>query len=90
MAAACAVATGAATGSSAAPNHDAHCVQQHLGPIGLGGFFCNGEIGPVGERNFLHGFTASLAFVCEEGLVADRHDRKRLFGPKLWSGKVGF
>jgi small ligand-binding sensory domain FIST len=27
----------------------------------LTGFFCNGEIGPVGERNFLHGYTASLA-----------------------------
>ena len=30
-------------------------------------FFCNGEIGPVGERNFLHGYTASLAlFVKKE------------------------
>jgi small ligand-binding sensory domain FIST len=43
------------------PNHDAHLVQERLGPIGLSGFFCNGEIGPVGERSFLHGFTASLA-----------------------------
>ena len=43
------------------PNHDAHCVQKQFGPIGLAGFFCNGEIGPIGEKNFLHGFTASLA-----------------------------
>lgn len=43
------------------PNHDAQMVQQHLGPLGLTGFFCNGEIGPVGEKNFLHGYTASLA-----------------------------
>lgn len=43
------------------PSHDARCTQELLGPIGLGGFFCNGEIGPVGERNFLHGHTASLA-----------------------------
>lgn len=43
------------------PNHDAQLVQQRLGPLGLSGFFCNGEIGPVGERSFLHGFTASLA-----------------------------
>jgi small ligand-binding sensory domain FIST len=42
------------------PHHDAQLVQQRLGPIGLAGFFCNGEIGPVGEKNFLHGFTASL------------------------------
>ena len=26
-----------------------------------GGFFCAGEIGPVGGRNFLHGFTATMA-----------------------------
>jgi small ligand-binding sensory domain FIST len=44
-----------------APHHDAGHVQKHLGPMGLAGFFCNGEIGPVGERNFLHGYTASLA-----------------------------
>jgi small ligand-binding sensory domain FIST len=43
------------------PNHDAQMVQQQLGPMGLAGFFCNGEIGPVGEKNFLHGYTASLA-----------------------------
>jgi len=43
------------------PNHDAQMVQRWLGPMGLSGFFCNGEIGPVGEKNFLHGYTASLA-----------------------------
>jgi small ligand-binding sensory domain FIST len=43
------------------PNHDAKSVQDQFGPIGLAGFFCNGEIGPVGEKSFLHGFTASLA-----------------------------
>ena len=43
------------------PNHDAQMIQKQLGPLGLSGFFCNGEIGPVGELNFLHGYTASLA-----------------------------
>jgi small ligand-binding sensory domain FIST len=43
------------------PHHDAQTVQRRLGPMGLSGFFCNGEIGPVGEKNFLHGYTASLA-----------------------------
>lgn len=43
------------------PNHDAQMVQDRLGPLGLAGFFCNGEIGPVGQKNFLHGYTASLA-----------------------------
>jgi small ligand-binding sensory domain FIST len=48
------------------PNHDAGLVQQRLGPLGLSGFFCNGEIGPVGERSFLHGFTASLALFVKQ------------------------
>ncbi len=43
------------------PNHDAGLAQEKLGPMELTGFFCNGEIGPVGAKNFLHGYTASLA-----------------------------
>ena len=43
------------------PDHDTQMGQQQLGPLALTGFFCNGEIGPVGEKNFLHGYTASLA-----------------------------
>jgi small ligand-binding sensory domain FIST len=43
------------------PNHDAALVQKQLGPMGLAGFFCNGELGPVGERNFIHCYTAALA-----------------------------
>ena len=43
------------------PNHDAGIIQQRLRPSGMTGFFCNGEIGPIGQRNFLHGYTASLA-----------------------------
>jgi small ligand-binding sensory domain FIST len=42
-------------------NHDAEFVQRQLGPFSLTGFFCNGEIGPVGEKSFLHNYTASLA-----------------------------
>jgi small ligand-binding sensory domain FIST len=49
------------------PNHDAQKVQQRFGPVGLAGFFCNGEIGPIGEKNFLHGFTASLALFVKKG-----------------------
>lgn len=44
-----------------APDHDAALVETLLGPIPLAGAFCAGEIGPVGSRSFLHGFTASLA-----------------------------
>jgi small ligand-binding sensory domain FIST len=48
------------------PNHDASHVQAEFGPIGLAGFFCNGEIGPVGEKSFLHGYTASLALFVQK------------------------
>jgi small ligand-binding sensory domain FIST len=36
-----------------------------LGAIPLAGFFAQGEIGPVGGRNFLHGYTASMALFAE-------------------------
>ena len=44
-----------------APHHDAAAVEEIVGPVPLAGAFCAGEIGPVGGRNFLHGFTASVA-----------------------------
>ena len=43
------------------PDHDARAIAETLGQIPLAGFFCNGEIGPVGGKTYLHGFTASLA-----------------------------
>jgi small ligand-binding sensory domain FIST len=49
------------------PNHDAGVVAEKFRGLPLTGFFCNGEIGPVGDKNYLHGFTASLAlFVKKE------------------------
>ena len=42
------------------PNHDSDCFRECLGEIPLGGFFCNGEIGPVGGTTFLHGYTSSF------------------------------
>lgn len=43
------------------PHHDAACVQECLGPLPTAGFFAQGEIGPIGRHNCLHGFTASIA-----------------------------
>ena len=54
-------ATGEAQGCSAQPNHDANCIQQEFGPLPLAGFFAAGELGPVSGKNFIHGFTASIA-----------------------------
>ena len=42
-------------------NHDIEIIQKYLGPVPAAGFFCAGEIGPVGKNNFLHGFTTSIA-----------------------------
>ncbi len=47
------------------PDHDASAVEDALG-VPAGGFFCAGEIGPVGGRNFLHGFTATMAVFADE------------------------
>lgn len=45
----------------AEPDHDARCLETAFGPIPAAGFFAQGEIGPIGSRNCLHGFTASIA-----------------------------
>jgi small ligand-binding sensory domain FIST len=47
------------------PHHDSGVVQERLGPIPMAGFFAQGEIGPVGGRNFLHGYTASVVIFSE-------------------------
>jgi small ligand-binding sensory domain FIST len=44
-------------------HHDAACVQECLGPIPAAGFFAQGELGPIGRLNCVHGFTASIALV---------------------------
>ena len=42
------------------PNFDTGVFREHLGDVPVGGFFCNGEIGPVGGATFLHGYTSSF------------------------------
>jgi small ligand-binding sensory domain FIST len=54
---------GRGAGLFGAPDHDARGVAAELGTLPLAGFFCNGEIGPIGGKTFLHGFTASLALL---------------------------
>lgn len=45
-----------------APHRDARAVADACGAPPLAGFCCAGEIGPVGQRNFVHGHTASIGF----------------------------
>ena len=42
-------------------HHDSRVIMDHLGDLPIGGFFCNGEIGPVGGRTYLHGYTSAIA-----------------------------
>lgn len=46
------------------PDRDIATLQSALGEaVPVAGFFAAGEIGPVGEQNFLHGHTVSIAIV---------------------------
>ena len=41
-------------------DHDTDLARRHFGDLPLGGFFCNGEIGPVQGTTFLHGYTSAF------------------------------
>ena len=47
------------------PHHDVTAVRERVGDVPIAGFFAQGEIGPVGGSNFLHGYTASVALFSE-------------------------
>ena len=49
------------------PDHDAELVAEAVPDGAVAGMFCAGEIGPVGGRSFLHGFTASVLLLGEVG-----------------------
>ena len=52
---------GRGRGMFGSPDHDATALDEAFSGAPAAGFFCAGEIGPVGPRNFLHGFTATVA-----------------------------
>lgn len=43
------------------PDHDSRRFRARVKDVPIGGFFCNGEIGPVGGTTFLHGYTSAFA-----------------------------
>lgn len=47
------------------PNFDSELFHRYCHGIPLAGFFCNGEIGPVGGSTFLHGYT-SVFGICRQ------------------------
>lgn len=44
-------------------DHDISVVREVCGRIPVAGFFCAGEFGPIGGKNFIHGFTASIGLL---------------------------
>ncbi len=47
------------------PNFDSELFRRYLNDIPISGFFCGGEIGPVGGRTFLHAYT-SVFGICRQ------------------------
>jgi small ligand-binding sensory domain FIST len=47
------------------PDHDAAVVADLLGAPATAGFFAAGEFGPIGKRNFVHAYTASIALLSD-------------------------
>jgi small ligand-binding sensory domain FIST len=42
------------------PDHDTRALHHRWPAVPVGGFFCSGEIGPVGGTTYLHGYTSSF------------------------------
>jgi small ligand-binding sensory domain FIST len=57
--------TGRGRGLYGQPGHDTSMFHELLGALPVGGFFCNGEIGPVAGETYLHGYTSSFAIFRE-------------------------
>jgi small ligand-binding sensory domain FIST len=58
-------------------DHDARAVEAAVRSDAVAGMFCAGEIGPVGGRSFVHGFTASVVMFHDRdmSLVQDREQQ---------------
>ncbi len=56
---------GRGVGLYGTPNHDSGAFLSRVGDVPIAGFFCNGEIGPVQSRTFLHAYTSAFAIFRE-------------------------
>jgi len=52
---------GRGIGLYGSPDHDLGSWHSEVGPVPIGGFFCNGELGQIGSATFIHEFTSSFA-----------------------------
>ena len=48
------------------PDHDSNAFRRLVADVPLGGFFCNGEIGPIQDATYLHGYTSAFAVFREK------------------------
>lgn len=48
------------------PDHDSRLFQKKIGTVPLGGFFCNGEVGPVNKTTYIHGYTSCFGLFREK------------------------
>jgi small ligand-binding sensory domain FIST len=46
-------------------DHDSNAFRRLVADVPIGGFFCNGEIGPVHSATYLHGYTSAFAVFTE-------------------------
>ena len=51
------------------PDHDIGRFTEAMGDVPVGGFFCGGEIGPVGDTTYLHGYTSAFAIFSGRGVA---------------------
>jgi small ligand-binding sensory domain FIST len=42
------------------PDHDSEMFRSKISSMPMTGFFCNGEIGPIGGSTFLHSYTSAF------------------------------
>ncbi len=47
----------------AEPSHDSRIFQSMCGPMPLAGFFSNGELAPIGDKNYVHGYTSTITIL---------------------------
>lgn len=59
--------TGRGQGLFGVADHDSGLFRERFPSVPLGGFFCNGEVGPVNGRTWVHGFTSVFLLVRPTG-----------------------
>ena len=57
--------TGRGMGLYGQTDHDSNAFRRLVADVPVGGFFCDGEIGPVHNSTYVHGYTSAFAVFSE-------------------------